>query len=164
MHNGATKYLVILCASLLCILCMMTAMITAASAVGAPPSAAAAVTTTTPAEMSSHREHLRQGRGPGSTWLVSMATYFSTDPSLEMQNNDNDNNNNNGDDDDSDGDDNDGFNDGSDDEMMSDMCSAPYDDRDRKSKLTAFLLSIFLGIVGADRFYMEYYALVSECE
>ena len=36
-------------------------------------------------------------------------------------------------------------------------CPAPYQSEARKSKLTAFLLSFFLGIIGVDRFYLGFY-------
>ena len=36
-------------------------------------------------------------------------------------------------------------------------CPAPYQSETRKSKLTAFLLSFFLGVIGVDRFYLGFY-------
>ncbi|KAL9658302.1 hypothetical protein ABK040_015622 [Willaertia magna] len=38
-------------------------------------------------------------------------------------------------------------------------CPPPYDNISRKSKLTTFLLSFFLGFFGVDRFYLEFYLM-----
>ena len=38
-------------------------------------------------------------------------------------------------------------------------CPPPYQNIPRKSKLTAFLLSFFLGVLGVDRFYLGFYLM-----
>ena len=38
-------------------------------------------------------------------------------------------------------------------------CPPPYQGTKRKSMLTAFLLSFFLGVFGADRFYLGFYLM-----
>ncbi|KAG2392221.1 hypothetical protein C9374_012473 [Naegleria lovaniensis] len=38
-------------------------------------------------------------------------------------------------------------------------CPPPYQKEARKSKLTAFLLSFFLGVLGVDRFYLGFYLM-----